>query len=301
MRGIGAVEALRALLPDIAAVLFALVTQLGDVWFVFLVLTVLYWVGLPGSNVSRPRAALLIGLALGGLALTAGLKQFFKLPRPPMPGGVVGLRYVPNALHGAYIDVATASGYGFPSGHALLSTVVWGGLALVLDVWTRRRRALVAGIVIALVGFSRVALGVHYAVDVVAGVAVGLGYLAGIVGVARGHTRVAFWTAAAIAVASVVVGTVTFDDAATLGTTVGAAVAWELFGGRVPESPHSRRTGITVAAVGLAVFGGVFGVVYALKPPFVVTVLASATVLAGTLVLPLVAERIEKRVLTAPR
>ncbi len=295
MRGVGAVEALQALLPAIAVVVFALVTQLGDVWFVFCVLAVLYWVGrLPGIAISRSRAAFLIGLALGALALTAGLKQFFELPRPPMPGSVVGLGYVPAILHGVYINTATASGYGFPSGHALLTTVAWGGLALVLDAGTRRRRALVAGTVIFLVCIARVVLGVHYVVDVVVGVAVGLVYLAFTVSLGNGRTRIAFWLAAAIAIASVVVGTVTFDGAATLGATVGAAVTWELLGERIPERP-TRRTRILATGIGLAVLGGGFAAVYALKPAFIVTMLASAAILAGMLSLPLMVEQVEKR------
>lgn len=298
MRSVGAVEALRTLLPDGLVPLFALVTQLGDVWFVFVVLGILYWGDsrLPGIELSRPRAAFVIGLALGGLALTTGLKHLFGLPRPPMPGDTAGLRYVPGALRGAYVNAATADGYGFPSGHATTTTVVWGGLALVLNVRTRRRRALVAGVVIALVSFSRVALGVHYAVDVAAGVAVGLGYLAVVVGLTDGRTWIAFWSATVVAVGSVFVGGGTFDTASVLGATVGAAVAWELFGGTIPERLHTRRAGIATAAIGLPVCGGLFGVVYAFNPSFLVTALASATVIAGVLTLPLVVEALEKRV-----
>ena len=296
MRGVGAVEALRELLPDILVPLFALVTQLGDVWFVFAVLTALYWVGDgPSVRLSRPRAAFVIGLALGGLSLTIGLKQLFGLPRPPMPSDPVGLRYVPEILHGAYTNTATADGYGFPSGHAITTTVVWGGLALALDWGTRRQRALVAGTVITAVAVSRVALGVHYAVDVVAGVAVGLGYLAVVVGLARGRARGAFWAAAAVAVGSLFVSATTFDDAAALGATASAVVTWELLGERI-SAQSARRVGVVTATVGVVIFGGGFGVVYALEPPFVVTVLASAVVLAGVLGLPLVAEPIEKRV-----
>jgi membrane-associated phospholipid phosphatase len=297
MRGVGAVEALRALLPDGLVPVFALVTQLGDVWFVFVVLGILYWGDsrLPGLELSRPAAALVIALALGGLSLTTGLKHLFELPRPPMPGDPAGLRYVPTLLHEAYINAATADGYGFPSGHAIMTTVVWSGLAVVLDVGNRRRRAVVAGVVIALVSFSRVALGVHYAVDVVAGVAVGLAYLGVVVGLTRRHTRVAFWSATVVAAGSVVVGGMTFDTASVLGATVGAAVAWELLGNAVPDRLHTWRAGIAAVAIGLPVFGGLAGVVYALTPSFLVTGLTSAAVLVGVLALPLVVEQIEKR------
>lgn len=286
MRGVGAVEALRAL-PDALVVLFALVTQLGDVWFVFVLLVLLYWGGDPSVWLSRPRAAFVLALALGALALTTGLKQLFGLPRPPMAGDPTGLRYVPTVFHELYLNAATADGYGFPSGHALTTTVVWGGLAVVLDVGTRRRRALVAGTVIALVCLSRVALGIHYAVDVVAGVAVGLAYL-GVTG--RRRARTAFWLAVAIAVVSVFVGSVTFDDAAALGATVGAAVTWERIRGRMPT--QAPRLNHLAVAVGLVVLGGGFGAVYLLEPPLPVTALVSGVVLAGMLALPLVVERL---------
>jgi membrane-associated phospholipid phosphatase len=75
--------------------------------------------------------------------------------------------------------MVTADGYGFPSGHALKTATVYGGGALVLNVWDRNRRLVVARAVTAAVAASRVVLGVHYAVDVAVGVAVGAVFLAG--------------------------------------------------------------------------------------------------------------------------
>ena len=67
----------------------------------------------------------------------------------------------------------------FPSGHALESTAVYGGLALTLGRRLRRRcpRAVVFALGVALpllIGFSRVYLSVHYLTDVLAGWAAGL-------------------------------------------------------------------------------------------------------------------------------
>lgn len=289
MRGFGEIEALRTLLPDAAIPVFALLTQLGDVWFVFVVLTLLYWGDgrLPAVGLPRSRAVFVLALALCALALTGGLKALFAFPRPPTPGDVTGLRYVPVPLEGMYVAAASADGYGFPSGHAIITTVVWGALALVLDAGTRGQRALVAGVVVALVALARVALGVHYAVDVLAGVAVGLALLAVGMGLARRRARQTFWLAVALAAVGVFVGPVIFDDAATLGATLGGAVTWETLGDVVPEYTTGQGYGVLLAALGVVVLGGLFVVVYALNPSLVVTTLASAAVIAGMLVLPL--------------
>jgi undecaprenyl-diphosphatase len=76
--------------------------------------------------------------------------------------------------------VATATGASFPSGHALTSFVAFG----LLVVLTPRRLRLVAGavavIAVGLVGFSRLALGVHYPSDVVGGWLLGAAWLVGV-------------------------------------------------------------------------------------------------------------------------
>ena len=77
--------------------------------------------------------------------------------------------------------VATAFGQSFPSGHAMSSTVVYGALLLIfLPVVPRARRpvAVVATVVLVLaIGFTRLALGVHYISDVLGGFALGLAWL----------------------------------------------------------------------------------------------------------------------------
>ncbi len=78
--------------------------------------------------------------------------------------------------------VASAPGYSFPSGHALNSFAFFAMLLLLIEPLLSRRgrwvaRLVCAGIV-ALVGFARVALGVHYVSDVVAGWFVGAGVVA---------------------------------------------------------------------------------------------------------------------------
>ena len=75
-----------------------------------------------------------------------------------------------------------AYGYSFPSGHAFNSTVSYGLLAIIAwrsDLPLAARRLIVAAaiILVALIGCSRIALGVHYPTDVVAGWLGGLALL----------------------------------------------------------------------------------------------------------------------------
>ena len=103
---------------------------------------------------------LVIGLA-GGVALSEGLKALFERQRPPA----------------AYQAVETLNA-SFPSGHALLSTVFYLTVAVMMTRAFPRQRlkayVLGVGIVFALlVGVTRVYLGAHWASDVMAGWCVG--------------------------------------------------------------------------------------------------------------------------------
>jgi undecaprenyl-diphosphatase len=79
------------------------------------------------------------------------------------------------------VPVESAPGNSFPSGHALGSMVVYGAVLLVfLPVVSRRMRPVLIGVmttIVVLVGFTRVALGVHYISDVLAGWVLGMAWL----------------------------------------------------------------------------------------------------------------------------
>ncbi len=77
--------------------------------------------------------------------------------------------------------IATATGKSFPSGHTQAATVGYGILLLIfLPVVARRWRPVliaVAGVMVLLIGFSRIALGVHYVSDVIGGLIIGTAWL----------------------------------------------------------------------------------------------------------------------------
>jgi membrane-associated phospholipid phosphatase len=113
----------------------------------------------------HPRLALFLALTglLGG-AIDTTVKILVDRPRPSLEH-----------------PVATAHGMSFPSGHAMTSLVGYGALLLVFipripKSW--RKPAWVAGIVLILmIGFTRLALGVHYISDVVGGYVLGAAWL----------------------------------------------------------------------------------------------------------------------------
>jgi membrane protein DedA with SNARE-associated domain/membrane-associated phospholipid phosphatase len=89
---------------------------------------------------------------------------------------LVGRARPPEVLH-----LVDASGSAFPSGHAAAAIATWAAAAVVLAAGRRASmQALIwigAGLIIALVALSRIYLGVHRWTDVVAGLALGGGWL----------------------------------------------------------------------------------------------------------------------------
>ncbi|MDQ2073908.1 phosphatase PAP2 family protein [Haloarcula sp. H-GB4] len=295
IRGVGVTEVLSAL-PGAVVVLFALITQLGDFWFTFLACGLLYWLGpwTPkfGQDLTRDRTVMLVALLAVGVALVVSLKGVFALPRPPGAGTATHAELLPAALRGAYESMATGEGFGFPSGHATLSLLVWGGIAWALRVGTRRQRTAVAATIIALIGLSRLVLGVHYLADIVAGFAIAGTALALALGALKTPERV-FGLAAVIAVAGLLVTGVSRNSAGALGVAVAGAVVWSLLGDAIPE-PTRHGVGIT-ALLGVVSVGTLLGVTFGLDPtPGVVTVLAGLGT-GALLTLPLAGERLAEK------
>lgn len=115
------------------------------------------------ARAGRARAAIFVLLAtLSGQVVDQALKASFRRTRPELDDPYVQL-----------------SSYAFPSGHAFGAAATYGALAFVLATAAARRRTSVAAFaaaaaIVLIVAASRVVLGVHYLLDVVAGIAGGI-------------------------------------------------------------------------------------------------------------------------------
>jgi membrane-associated phospholipid phosphatase len=73
--------------------------------------------------------------------------------------------------------VASAAGKSFPSGHALSAVVAFGLVVLLVPPRVKLAAGVIGTVAVLLVSYSRVALGVHYVSDVVAGWLLGAAWL----------------------------------------------------------------------------------------------------------------------------
>lgn len=286
--GFGVTETLAGL-PEWVGLLFALLTQLGDAWFIFAGLALLYWIGDERLATDPRRAgALLVALGVCSLAATVALKSSFAVHRPVGAGEAIPPEWLPAALNALHESIATGDGFGFPSGHAVGSTVAYGGVAVLCDrLWNRRSRFVAASGFIALIALSRLVIGVHLLPDVLAGVGAGLVVLLGTLRLAGDRPERAFLVATGIAVVALAValgqghpGEAT-KAAIGIGGGLGGFVEWS----RNTEAPRARvGTGVTL--VGLPVLGLLWGGVYAAELWLPLSALGSAVAVGGILAVP---------------
>lgn len=145
------IEALQNLLKNLRPLWIA-ITFLGDETFYLLLMPLIYWC-----------VDAMAGLRIGVMLLLSGftngfLKLIFKSPRP---------YWVSDRI----IAGDEQNTFGLPSGHAMNSAAIWG--------WTAREigkpwAKWAMGILVFLIGFSRITLGVHFISDVLMGWLVGL-------------------------------------------------------------------------------------------------------------------------------
>ncbi|GHU93525.1 phosphatase PAP2 family protein [Clostridia bacterium] len=138
---------------------FTLVTHLGDGGAFWIALALILLI--PKST-RKAGIVMAFALILDVILVNGLLKRIFARPRP-FDIDWAAYRY-------AFPDlIKKPTDFSFPSGHTAASFA--GALGLCLGL---RKPYAIAGVILAaLIGFSRIYVGVHYATDVLAGVAAG--------------------------------------------------------------------------------------------------------------------------------
>ena len=153
--GLEIIHSIQHIQSPLLNTIFLVITSLGSSLAFLVVLPFLFWC--VDYNLGM-RVAIVCTLSS---FCNFSLKDFFAQPRP--------FNLDPS------VAITTARGYGLPSGHAQGSLVLWGSIA----AWTGKKWVwAVTAAFVALTGFSRVYLGVHFPTDVLAGWIVGIVLLA---------------------------------------------------------------------------------------------------------------------------
>jgi undecaprenyl-diphosphatase len=129
------------------------------------VLFVVALVGCFGFILQRQRTeAVILAIAgVGAIGLNFLLKDLFARSRPELWQRTIDVRY-----------------YSFPSGHAMISVVVYGLVGYFLATRFKRQNGWIislTALLVAVIGLSRLYLGVHWPTDIIAGYAAGLIWL----------------------------------------------------------------------------------------------------------------------------
>ncbi|MCB9421771.1 MAG: phosphatase PAP2 family protein [Ardenticatenaceae bacterium] len=148
--GLEATRWLQATLPQLEG-FFKVITSMGEENFYLVILPLIYWC------LDKRLGKNLVYLFLLADGVNVLGKHAFRGPRPFWLDPSVGL--------------SQSEGYGVPSGHTQLTTVIYGLVA----VWYKRAwLTWLAVFMIVAMGLSRIYLGVHFVHDVVAGFLIGL-------------------------------------------------------------------------------------------------------------------------------
>jgi membrane-associated phospholipid phosphatase len=148
--GLDFIHAVQVVRGPVLDLIFIAITFLGEEDFFFILLPLVLWC------VDFAFGARLAFFFFSSTLVNSAAKGLLGHPRP--------LDLAPE------VGVYRAWGYGLPSGHSQTAVVLWGAIAAYARKWWVWA---VAILLMALIGFSRIYLGVHFPTDVLGGWALG--------------------------------------------------------------------------------------------------------------------------------
>ena len=274
--------------PEGYLALAELLTQFGGAEGLVLVLAVLFWL------TDREKVLVVAAFALAGVSVLLMAKAAFGLPRPvPDPAMQVEMVYD----HGD-------DEYGFPSGHAFMSVVVYGGLLSVFGRLRDLRWVLAVAAFVVAISLTRIFLRVHYLGDLLFGAILAVVFLVVIDRLVDDDPRVGFGIGVVLGVPAVLftgdaLSLVQTEELALvgLGAALGGFVA-SLFLDSVPEL-RSRLEGVILTGCGFVYIVGMmalYSTAVADSGTLVNNVLIVgfyALLIAGVFLLPFAVNRLE--------
>ena len=140
------------------------ITALGSATIVFLITLIV--IGYFISQKNHSALYLILAAVIGGALLDLGLKELFGRVRPTI---------IPSLI--------PSFSFSFPSGHSMMSAVIYLSLASLMARFQKRQRDKIYILSVAvflslIIGVSRVYLGVHYPTDVLGGWLLGTAWAA---------------------------------------------------------------------------------------------------------------------------
>lgn len=237
MRGGSVTTSIAETVPEVLVPVLIVVTGLGDPVFLVAIAILVYWLGPRYDLLDRHTGATVVAVTFVALAATLLLKAGFAMPRPP-----------------ADVMLITEDGAGFPSGHATGAAATYAALAVFLDRWSRTLRYRLAAVIVLVVSLSRVLLGVHYVVDVLVGMTVGLLVLVAVRYVAVDSLTKAFAMAIPLALGGTLLAS-SAENALQAGLVSGAALGWWLVAENVENGRLSTGRIVATGVGGLVLLG----------------------------------------------
>ena len=133
--------------------LFEMITILGEQTTIIIAIAIIYWA------FNKRFALFIVYSTLTNTLVNGVIKGIFNRKRPIGEPGIRSLR------------TETATGHSFPSGHTQQATGFYGSMAQYIN---KKGVYIFVGLLILLIGFSRLYLGVHWPTDVLCGAIFGI-------------------------------------------------------------------------------------------------------------------------------